>query len=64
MLHRFTESTIHSGDQPGPPSPCMGERGHNVNVSIRTSNFTVGNSQKHCESDLSKYKVKPIRGDG
>ena len=62
--HRFTQSTCHTGDQPGPPSPYMGERRSNERMSSGTSEVPVGNAQKCCASELSNRKVNPIGGDG
>lgn len=55
--HPFIESTFHTGDQPGPPSPYMVERSHNAEASSGTSSLTVSNAQKHCASDLGEFKV-------
>lgn len=62
--HRFIESTIHTSNQLGPPSPYMGERRHNAKVFSGTSNFTEGNAQKLCASNLGKCKANPGGGDG
>ena len=64
MLHHFTKSTIHIGDQLGSPLPCIGKCRRNTKIFIEILNFTVGNAQKHCVSNLSKCKVNPLSGDG
>ena len=63
-LRRFDKSTIHTGDQPGPPSPYAGERSHIAKMSSGTSKFPVGNAQNQCASGLNNRKVNPIGGDG
>ena len=63
-LCRFTRATIHTGDQPGPPSPYVGERRHIAKVSSGTSKFPMGNAQKQRAFESSNRKVNPIGGDG
>ena len=63
-LRRFSKATIHTGDQPGPPSPYVGERSHAAKMSSGTSKFPVGNAQKQCAFEMSNRKVNPIGGDG
>ena len=63
-LRRFTKATIHTGDQPGPPSPYPYERRHNIKVSSGTSNSTADNAQQQCALDLGKCKVNPIGCEG
>ena len=63
MLHRFTKTAIRTGDRPGPPLPYVGERRHTAKVSSGTSDFTVGNEQEYCATDLSECKVNPIGVD-
>lgn len=41
----------------------MGERRHTTKVSSGASNFTVGNAQEYCASDLGECKINPIGGD-
>ena len=63
-LRRFTKATIHTGDQPGPPSPYVGGRSHIAKVSCGTSKFPVGNAHDQCASELNNRRVNPIGGDG
>ena len=63
-LRRFTKATIHTGDQPGPPSPYVGECSHAAKMSSGTSKFPVGNAQRQRAFELSNCKVNPIGGDG
>ena len=63
MLHCFTKSTIHTSDQPGPPSPYVGECRRTARVSCGTSNFIMDNAQECCVVDLGKCEVNPIGGD-
>ena len=62
-LRRFNKATIHTGDQPGPPSPYMGERNHTAKMSSGTSKFPVSNAHNQCASELNNRKVNPIGGD-
>ena len=59
MPHRFTKPTIHTSDQPGPPSSYVGESRRNAMVSRGTSNFPVGNAQTWVS-----VKSSPSGGDG
>ena len=63
MPHRFAKSTIHTGDQPGPPSLYEGDVGQTAKMSSGTSKYTVGNAQKYCLPDVSKHEVNLIGGD-
>ena len=63
-LRRFNKGMIHTGDQPGPPSPYMSERSHSAKMSSGTSKFLVGNAHNQCASELNNRKVNPIGGDG
>ena len=63
-LRRFTKATIHTGDQPGPPSPYVGECSHAAEMSSGTSKLPVGNAQRQRAFELSNRKVNPIGGDG
>ena len=63
-LCRFNKTTVHTGDQPGPPSPYVGERSHAAKVSSGTSKFPVGNAQRQRAFESSNHKVNPIGGDG
>ena len=64
MPHRFTESMIHTNDQPGPPSPYVSERRHTAKVSSGTSNFAVGNAQEYCTTDLGERNGNSIGVNG
>lgn len=61
---RFTKSTSHTGNQLGPPSPCMGECGLNANMSSKTSYFAVGDERNQIAFELADGKVNPMGGDG
>ena len=61
ISHRFIKATIHTSDQPGPPLPYVGERGHTVKVSSGTSEFPMGNAKKQCVYSLGKIKLTPSR---
>ena len=63
-LRRFTKATVHTGDQPGPPSPYVGERSHAAKMSSGTPKFPVGNAQRQRAFESSNHKVNPIGGDG
>ena len=59
-LRRFNKTTIHTGDQPGPPSPYVGDRSHTAKMSSGTSKFPVGNAHNQGASELNNRKVNPI----
>ena len=63
-LRRFNKATIHASDQPGPPSPYVGERSHTAKMPSGISKFLVGNAQTQCAFYASNHKVNPIGGDG
>ena len=58
--HRFIKATIHTGDQPDPPLPYVGERSYSVKMSSGTSKFIVGNAQKQNAYNLGKDIINPI----